>query len=70
MDKYRQWRDKRLHRRVDTLTSLIEAFTARIDHTDPNSPDFDRLRAARSRLWWQRNNIYAKLATNKEQTNV
>lgn len=64
--RYRNWRIKRLRRKILDSTRRIGALTSRIELSDPLSGDGEALANERSRIWWKRNELYAKLLRLKE----
>jgi hypothetical protein len=64
--RFDNWRARRYQAQIDAATSKLALLRERQGRLEPESDEWDFLRKAQVKLFWKRNDLYAKLATTKE----
>lgn len=66
MKRFKEWRGRRIQAQIDKITARMAVLRETQFRLDPDSPEAEAMNAYRVRLFWQRNDLYAKLASTKE----
>ena len=66
MKRFDNWRARRYQGQIDSATAKMALLRERQARLEPESDEWDLLRASLVKLFWKRNDLYRKLATTKE----
>jgi hypothetical protein len=64
--RFDNWRARRYQSRIDTITANMALLRDKQARLEPESGEWESLRESLVKLFWKRNDLYAKLATTKE----